>query len=142
MPMNNSSMVNKVGAAIAGGALGAALITSAQLVVRKLHPLPAGTHFEDTDTIAAYIQGLPPEALGGMQAAYFLACLTGGIVASKISGGGNGPIYTTGALLLATSTLNQMTIPHPTWFNATTPFMFVAATALTIHLKNRGRASQ
>ena len=97
---------------------------------------------EDTDIRAAYIPGLPPQALGDMQTADVLACFIGGIAASKISGGKTGPIYTTGALSLATSTLNQMTIPHRTWFNATTPFIFVAATTLTIHLKNRGRASQ
>ena len=142
MTMNNPSMVHKVGGAIAGGALGAALITAAPLVVRKRYPLPPGTHFEDTETIGAYIQGLPIGALGGILFAYFLACLIGGLAASKISGGTKGSVYTTGALLLATSTLNQMTIPHPTWFNATTPMMFIAATVLTIQLNNRGRKSQ
>jgi hypothetical protein len=137
MAMNNPSMLQKI-----GGAIGAVLITAAQLIVRKLYPLPAGTHFEDTESIAAYIQGLPAGALGGMLSSYFLACLLGGLAASKISGGTRGAIYTTGALLLATSTLNQMTIPHPTWFSASTPLMFIAATALTIQLTNAGRKSQ
>ena len=140
--MNNPSMVQKIGGAIAGGTLGAVLIAAAQLAVRKLCPPPAGTHPGDMETIAAYIQGLPTGALGGILAAYFLACLLGGLTASKISGGARGAIYTTGALLLATSTLNQTTIPHPTWFNTSSPVIFIAATALAIHLTNTGRRSQ
>ena len=140
--MNNTSMVNKIGGAIAGSLLGAILITGAQLVVRRLHPLPKGTHFEDTATIAAYIASLPKAALGGILISYFVACLLGSLTASKISGGARGPMYTTGAVLLTTSLLNQLTIPHPTWFSATSPLMFIFATALAIKLNNRVKKPQ
>jgi len=140
--MKNPTMVHKVGGAIAGGVLGAGLIAGAPLVVRRLYPPPGGAKLEDMEAVSTYIQGLPTQTLGGVLFAYFLAATMGGLTAAKLSGGARSAIYATMVLLLATSTLNQMTIRHPSWFNIATPLIFIAATAVTIQLNNRRRTPQ
>lgn len=104
-------------AVFAGVVAAVIVIWAVQSVGHAIYPLPEGLDPRDTDAIAGYVETAPFGALVFPLVAWIVGTFVGGLVASYVAR--TRPMVfagIVGALLLISSVVNLISIPHPTWF--------------------------
>ena len=110
----------------------------------KIHPMPEGVDFSDTEGFAAYVSTLPRIALLLVLAAHLGQSFFGSWVAAAISK--KQPMIVAlivGMLSLIGGILNYISIPLPTWMLIEMPlYLVVAWLAASIVIKRRNKTIQ
>lgn len=112
MVRNGLAVVAGLGA---GSAVNMALIMFNTSV---LFPMPSDVSFEETEAFGKYIATLPPLAYAVVFAAHFGQAVVGGYIASRLAASPESAdicCYVVGALTMAGSIMNTMTLPVPLW---------------------------
>ena len=81
-----------------------------------IYPLPPGIDRHSEAAMKAAIAQLPVQALVGVLVGWFLAALSGSLMATRIARGDHRPAWFLGVLLVAAAIGNMREIPHPVWF--------------------------
>lgn len=110
-------MGKNIGAGVAGVLIAMLSVWLVQKIGHAVYPLPVDVDFEDMEAMRTYVASLPIGALLFVIASYFLGTTLGTCVACAI-GTMLPRVFAVliGCFMLVATTLNVMTIPHPTWF--------------------------
>jgi Na+-transporting NADH:ubiquinone oxidoreductase subunit NqrB len=111
------------------------VITFSELANAKFFfPLPAGLDLNDAATVAAYAATMPASAMAAVLAGWLLGAFIGAGVAAKIAEHYRlGCALLIGAIDVALTAMNALSIPHPAWVIAAgvllpIPLAWLAAT--------------
>lgn len=110
-------MGRNIGAGLAGVLIAMLSVWLVQKIGHAVYPPPADLDMKDMEAVRAYVASLPIGALLFVVASYFIGTAVGTCVACAI--GTMLPrvfALLIGCLMLVATTMNVMTIPHPTWF--------------------------
>ena len=114
-PAVRSSLAVLVGAAVAFS-----LVAVIESLGQLVYPAPPGMDFSNPEQLRDYVRRVPLGALLIVLAAWVIATFTGGLVAARIAKAR--PVLfagIVGALVLAATIANLLTLPHPAWFVVT-----------------------
>jgi hypothetical protein len=112
-----TSVPRRAGSVIAGLLLGVVVVASVETVSSIVYPLPPGIDPRNMDALRAYMPTVPAGALYIVLSGWALGTFIGSWLATRLGAErhlADGLIV--GAILLAGSVANMMTLPHPTWF--------------------------
>ncbi len=123
--MAETSIIRRIGGTFAGMTSGAIVIGVLQKLGHQIYPPPSGLDPTDKEAMKAAIATVPVEALVLVLLSYLLGTIVGASTAGWIGRGDRAPVIATTVLLLATGMLNLLMVPHPTWFSALCPVVFI-----------------
>ncbi len=113
-------MLRKIAAVVLGILVAATIVAAVEAIGHTVYPVPGDLDINDTDRFKSYVASLPIGAFLFVLAAWTLATLGGGLLASFIARD-NPFLYTTivGSFVLVATVANLIMIPHPLWFSIT-----------------------
>ena len=105
-------------AGIAGVLIAGTIVFSIEAISHMVYPVSESVDLNDIEQVKAMIAGLPVGAFMFVLAAYFVGTYVGSWVACMIARS-SPRIFAgiVGALMLAGTAMNLITIPHPLWFS-------------------------
>ena len=113
-------MGRNIGAGVAGVLVAMGLVWVTEFIGHSVYPPPPDLDFSDTESIRAYISGLPVGAFLFVLGGWFIGTLGGTVAACRI---GTAKAVTfsmlVGGVMLLATAFNLSIIPHPTWFSIT-----------------------
>jgi hypothetical protein len=137
-------MLRKFLAVLAGLFTAVALVALIESLSNRIYPPPEGMDPRNAAQLEAFVQSLPVGALAMILAAWTLGTLAGALVACWIAR--EKPLVFAsiiGALMLAATVLNLLSIPHPDWFSITAIVLVTGAALLASRLSSTtGRRSR
>lgn len=110
-------MGRNIGAGLAGVLIAMLSVWLVQKIGHAVYPPPADLDFTDIAAAKAYIEMLPVGALLFVIASYFIGTAAGTCAACAV-GTMLPRVFAVfiGCLMLVATTINVISIPHPTWF--------------------------
>lgn len=130
-------VMRRILAVLAGLFTAMLVVFGVETLSRRLYPPPPGADLGDPAQLEAFVQGLPPPALGMILAAWTLGTLAGALVACRIAP--DKPlIYASiiGAIMLVATLMNLAVIPHPDWFGIAAIALVTGAALLASRLSS------
>lgn len=118
-------IVRSILAVIVGMLVAFVLIACVEMVGIRVYPLPTGVDPTNLNAMKAAMATRPPAALLFVLLAYTVGSVAGGWVAARFApSAGMMHAMIVAALLFGAGLMNLMTIPHPTWFWATSSVIY------------------
>lgn len=111
-------MGRNIAAVVAGVIVAVGLVMLLESAGYYFYPMPADLNMDSMEALRSHIANLPVGAFLLVGMGWFLGTLGGTLTACKI--GIAKPVtfaLIIGGLMLATTTFNLITIPHPLWFS-------------------------
>jgi hypothetical protein len=126
--------------AIVGGIIAAYIVIFvAELLTSRIYPMPAGVSPANAGAMRTWIQQLPIGAFALVLCGWAIGAFAGGIVAGRIERvAWARDAIIVGALLLAASVANMISIPHPAWMWVGAFLLIVPAAYLGARLAGAG----
>lgn len=119
-------MKRRILSVLAGVVVGWVVVSLGEMLQHQLFPPPEGLNVKDKEAIKAYAENLPDAAFAVLLGVWLCSALLGGLVAGKLGQPeGMRSALLTGAILLATSILNMVLIPHPVWLMVCTVILYL-----------------
>ncbi len=113
-------MGKNIAAGVAGVLIAMGLVWIVEFIGHSVYPPPPDLDFSDTESLRAYIGGLPLGAFLFVLGGWFVGTLGGTVAACRI--GTTKPVnfaMLVGGFMLLATAFNLSMIPHPTWFSIT-----------------------
>ena len=113
-------MRRKIVAVVLSAVVAVVLIVAIEALGHSVYPIPANLDITNSDAMQEYVMSAPVGALLSVLAAWLVATLVGGLLACFVAR--EAPLANSaivGGLVLLSTIINLVSIPHPPWFSAT-----------------------
>ena len=125
-------MIRKVSSIMFGLIIAVTLVIVVQMIGHALYPPPAGTDFNDPESVRAMMDSVSPMSLVIVIVSYVLGTFGGGLLAALVARE-TPALYAAviAAFVMLGTILNLFSIPHPLWFSVSAVVSIVATALIT-----------
>src|SRR5918999_3334847 len=113
--MQESPMGRAILAVVVGCVVSVLVVLGMDAISHAVYPPPAGANVRDPAGMSAIIQQMPTGAFIIIAAGWIIGAGLGSWIATRLSRGKAWAGLVVGAVTLAATGFNLVTIPHPTW---------------------------